>query len=73
MSMLGCYFCKEELQWSEVSIVSEKAGPIFSAFHDNSWDFAFCVLCNVILTYELRHEKTCFLYMRKQRRRSAAQ
>ena len=31
------------------------------------------VYCIGVLTYELRHEKTGFLHMQKQRRRSASQ
>ena len=35
----------------------------------SSWTGEFCVRC---IIYEPRHEKTGFLHMRKQRRRSAS-
>ena len=48
MAMIGCYFCKEELQWSEqptmVSMFSEKTGQLFSPIHDNCWDPTLSIL-----------------------------
>ena len=46
--------------------------PVYKIYVDMSNDFRFCNTIMLLKIYEPRYEKTGFLRMRKQRRRSAS-